>query len=376
MPAVAFVTDAPDTITLSGGVARSRVQIAKTGRFVDPRYGKFQITRQHFDVWQRNFNALSKADGRLGVPIDVDHSPEKKGETEAAGWVVDLDRLGSDGKTQTPDELWAVVEWNSLGQELVGDRRYAYLSPSYQHDFKDEQGHSHGTHIVGVGLTNRPFLTMATVSLSAHLAVEDVESYSHRQMTPLLDTLREKFSLAADADEATVLTAVLAAKDKSEAPAPSNSTPGDVNLSTLAADQGMVVLSAADHLTLATQAAAGAAAAQELKVNKFDTAWNTAVSDGKVLPAMKDVFLASYNADADTTLSKLAELPKVLSTVPAGHTGDPEATTVDSKTLSEAKAEDWGVDDDRAALHAKALSIAAEKNIDYGEAIYLAAAGV
>lgn len=373
MTPVAFIADTPDTITLSGGVARSRVQIAKTGKFKDPRYGSFSITTANFDAWERNFRELSKADGRLGLPVDVDHAPEKKGETEAAGWVIELDRLGKDGKTSTPNELWATVEWNTLGQELVGDRRYVYLSPSYQHDFKDEQGRSHGTALVGVALTNRPFLTMATVSLSVALAVEEVESYSHRQMPELIDTLRETLGLSADADEATVLSTVAAVKQKSETPAPPH-TPGDVNLDSLAASQGKVVLSAADHLKLAADAAAGAAAAQELKTSKFDNAFTLAVSDGRVLPAMKDIFLASYNADSDATLAKLAELPKVLSTVPAGHTGDGEgeAQMVDSTTLSEAKAEDWAVDSDRAALHAKALSIATEQNIDYGEAIHLA----
>src|SRR3954464_6650569 len=104
----------------------SRVQIAKTGSFVDPRYGKFKITREHFSKWIGNFQTLDSPEkGRMGLPVDVDHSPEKQGTTEAAGWVKSLDTLGADGKTATANELWATVEWNTLGQELIRDKRYA-----------------------------------------------------------------------------------------------------------------------------------------------------------------------------------------------------------------------------------------------------------
>lgn len=368
MPSVAFLTDAPDTLTLASGTATSRVQIAKTGNFEDPRYGKFAITTKDFDKWEANFASLSKADDRAGLPVDLDHSPEKLGNTEAVGWVTKLDR-------PVPNELWATVEWNTLGQELVKDRRYRYLSPSYQHDFADETGRKHGTALVGVALTNRPFLTMATISLSRGdtFAVEvEPDADSLPQMPTLIESIRTALSLSDDADEATVLSTVTeVAKRPVTDP---NATPGDVSLSALAQKQGMVVLSAADHLKLAADAAAGATAAKELRQSKFEIAFKDAVKNGQVLPAMESAFQLSYNADPDATVKTLSELPKSVNMNGNGYTGDlsKDKPNIDAKTLAAANAENWDVDDERAALDSRASELASEHKIDYMAALDMA----
>ena len=51
------------------------MQIAKTGRFSDPRYGKFSITAKEFAKWIENFEVLHRSNGREGLPMDVDHLP-------------------------------------------------------------------------------------------------------------------------------------------------------------------------------------------------------------------------------------------------------------------------------------------------------------
>jgi hypothetical protein len=57
MPALLVLADAPESFTLSQDKATSWVQIAKTGKFSDPRYGKFSITEGDFDKWIRNFDS-------------------------------------------------------------------------------------------------------------------------------------------------------------------------------------------------------------------------------------------------------------------------------------------------------------------------------
>lgn len=151
-----FLYDAP--VTLAADADTSWIQIAKVGTFKDPRYGVFSITLSDFAKWIKNFSEFSLAEGHLGLPVDVDHSPEKKGDTEAVGWVKELEKRA--------DELWGQVQWNSLGKELIADKRYAYISPSYSDNYQDEQGRKHGAALLGVALTNRPFLQMATVNLS------------------------------------------------------------------------------------------------------------------------------------------------------------------------------------------------------------------
>lgn len=372
----------PDALTVldaKPGVAVSRVQIAKTGSFKDPRYGKFKITRADFARWLSNFETLHKAPGRLGLPIDVDHSPEKFGKTEAAGWVTNLDTMGQDGKTSTPDELWATAEWNSLGQAMIADRRYAYLSPSYQHDYKDEQGKSHGTAMVGIGLTNRPFLTMATVTLSRALdavaaaaeEVADTTPDSPGSMPDFIAQIREALGLDESTDDATVLAKAreLAAAGAAPPPAATEKT-----LAQLAAESGSVVLSAADHASLTQNALAGAAAAKQLHEQRFEVAFDKALEDpsgARVTPAMKDNLKALYDKAPDLTLSTIEAMPVMVQTSAAGATGARSAADDPALQLD---AGGFDVDEDRVELHNKTLAIAAQKGIDYADALQLAAA--
>jgi phage I-like protein len=372
MPNVLFIADAPDTILAAGEKKTSRAQLAKTGKFSDPRYGKFAITREQFQTWIKNFNALHRSDGREGLPVDVDHGPEKKGDTEAAGWVTSLDTMGKDGSTPTPDELWGTVEWNSLGVELVSDRRYVYLSPSYQHNFQDETGKTHGTALVGIGLTNRPFLTMATVSLSRHaLAAEHVapESDSSPTMPELSTNILTKLGLGADADEAQVLSAI-------EGLAKAPESKEDVSLDALAKAEGKVVLSAAESAKLLADAAAGRQALDALTSQRFETAFDKALSAGRAIPAQKDTYLKLYEADADATLSALDTAPVVLNMEPSGSGHQPDEGGVDLSTYRR-EAEGNQIDTDRARLAQKADQLLAENpTMSYDEAIMAASGSV
>lgn len=383
---VATLADAPDTILLSSGTPRSRVQVAKTGRFEDPRYGKFSITLQDFDQWERNFIALHLSDGREGMPVDVDHSPETRGDTEAAGWVKKLDRMGDDGRTPTPNELWATVEWNSLGEQLLKDKRYAYLSPSYNAQYKDEHGKQWGNVMAGIALTNRPFLRMATVSLSRAGTAEWV-SDSPRQMPELNKELllalgvpedKVQTILTAD-DQAAALSAATAAKPSPEAKPPVEKAPeprleGGKTLAQYAKESGMVLMSGSDVAKLAADAASGAAAAAELHTGKFESAFTLAVKDGKVLPAAKSTFELAYSADATATLKALSDLPKVVHTTLRGGTGDPMSPVMSRELHEDIAGENFTApDDERVQLHERTLAMVAEKNIPYDEAMFIVA---
>lgn len=363
---VAFIIDAP--VLLSEGGTTSRVQIAKTGTFKDERYGKFAITRADFAKWLSNFERVSVADDRAGLPVDVDHSPEKQGTTEAAGWITALDTKGRDGKSPTPDELWAEVEWNSLGEQLIKDKRYRYLSPSYLHDKKDETGKSLGTMLVGVGMTNRPFLTMATVSLSeAPLLAEQVTEEPAPEPTPdsrtsmaLSTAALQRLSLAEGATDEQIDAAIAALE-----------TPPEKTLDQLAGEAGKVVLSADEFTSLKTGAAAGQAASDTLKAMTFSTAWDKALGDPKgprVSPAQKENFEALYKVDAETTLKMLSELPAIAHGEVKGSGG---GTAPGAAQLSSGGPEE--VDEENGAIHIRAQAILAEGTTkDYVEAVLLA----
>lgn len=362
---VMFVAPIGEMAFAEGNTLTQEIELAKTGTFKDPRYGKFAITKAHFQKWIANFKELSIADGRLGIPIDIDHSPMKKGETKAAGWVKSLRVVG--------DRLLGTVEWNELGSELVKDRQYAYISPEYAHDYKDEGGEAHGTMLVGAALTNRPFLRMATVSLSddpieftiaasAAVEVEDEPSSDTHDHMPLIDDIKLKLGLAADADDASVLQAI--------------TTPAEQKtLDAMAKDEGKVVLDAEAFGKLTADATAGADAAKSLAEMRFDTAWTTALDAGKVVPAQKDAFKEQYDALPDSTLTILDALQPAVNVKPRGTTtggsGSGEGPQVAEHVLSEAG--DNPVDPMRAAIATRADAILLEKpSLSYFDAVTLA----
>lgn len=356
MTSIAFIADAPEEVTLSDETARSQVQIAKTGRFKDPRYGSFSITKQDFSKWIANFMELSKQGDRLGLPVDVDHSPEKNGNTEAAGWITALNIKG--------EELWASVEWNSLGKQLITDRRYAYLSPTYHHDYKDEQGRSHGTALVGVALTNRPFLSMATVSLSStNFVVAAQESYTQEVEMPELKNIAIALSLPEDSDESAVVTAIKTLGQRPEKP---------VSLETQAASEGKMVLSVADHATLVSNAEAGANAAKTLAEMQFENAFDKALSKGAVVPAQKDDLADLYGKAPDATLKMLQGLQPVVNTVPEGSgSGAGDEISLNGYRKD---ADGYVLDEDSAKLDAEAQKILSDdSSLSYADAVDKAA---
>lgn len=357
MTSVVFIQDAPEEITLSGDTARSAVQIAKVGRFKDPRYGSFAITLADFSKWIANFMQLSKKDGRLGLPVDIDHSPERSGNTEAAGWITGLSIKGN--------ELWASVEWNTLGKSLIEDRRYAYISPTYQHDYKDERGVSHGTALVGVALTNRPFLSMATVSLARNdFIVSTEESYTQELDMPELKNIAIALSLPEDSDESTVVTAIKSLS------AVTPETP--VSLEAQAATAGKVLLSVSDHATLVANSQAGADAAKSLAKMTFDAAFDKAVEKGAALPAQKETFSTLYEKAPDVTLSMIEGLQPIVNTgAPVGSGGSDGDVSLNGYHKD---ADGYQLDEDSAKLDTEAQKIlAGDSNLTYADAVNMAA---
>lgn len=129
-------------VSLAEGRESSWVTVTRTGGFSDPRYGKFDITRELLEQMVRNFDA-----GVYGqkVFIDVAHKPQDG----AAGEVL---KLAVEG-----DRLRALVRWTEFGREAVQKRGFAYLSAEYHENWKDnEKGEPHGCVLLGAGLVTRP----------------------------------------------------------------------------------------------------------------------------------------------------------------------------------------------------------------------------
>lgn len=131
-------------VNLEEGRTTSWVTVTRTGKFSDPRYGQFEISREMLLSMVRNFDARTYGQD---IFIDVSHRPTDG----AAGKVVKL--------TVEGDRLRALVEWTPFGVEAIKVKGFAYLSAEFHENWQDnEAGNTHGCVLLGAGLTVRPVI--------------------------------------------------------------------------------------------------------------------------------------------------------------------------------------------------------------------------
>jgi hypothetical protein len=124
-----------------------RIPIARLGSYSDKRYGSFKISDENFANWDRNLGRLPGAK----VLVDVDHRADRSPrDTSAAGWVTSLERDG--------DIIFGRFEPTPLGEKLIREKRYAFTSAVFG-PHVDEHGQTTPDTLVGISLTNKPFIT-------------------------------------------------------------------------------------------------------------------------------------------------------------------------------------------------------------------------
>jgi hypothetical protein len=219
---------------------------------------------------------------------------------------------------------------------------------------------------------------MATVSLSLALEAQaagaeylgeatDTDeregSDSPERMADLAN-IAKQLGLAEDADEATVLAKLTELQTP-----PAKEATETKTLDQLAADEGKVVLSADDVRTLTADAAAGKAASEQLRVQRFEETFDKALDEGRATPAMKEGLRKLYDLDATVTLAQIEAQQVMVNVDPAGSRGGD--ATIDPVSAREAREMGDGVvlDKEAAALHTKTLAVARERNIPYPDAL-------
>jgi len=199
-------------VSLQDGRKRSVATVTRTGRFRDPRYGEFEITREMLLSMVRNFEQ-----GTYGqdVFVDVSHRPEDGAAAKVTALSVEGERLR------------ATLEWTPYGVEAVRDRGYQYLSAEYVPNFTDnESGQAHGPLLLGAGLTLRPAIKrLDPVQLSeqsddgpvlVHPAlVKELQEEARKTMNKHAEALRKALS-EMDLDEASVNGLVSAYQQSAE----------------------------------------------------------------------------------------------------------------------------------------------------------------
>lgn len=158
-------------VHLEAGKTSSWVTVTRTGKFSDPRYGQFEITKAMLLSMVANFD--SHAYGQ-DIFIDVSHRPDNG----AAGKVV---KLAVEG-----DRLRALVEWTPYGVDVIKSKGYQYLSAEFHENWQDnEAGQKHGCVLLGAGLTLRPVIKRLDPVLLSE-ASGDTPTYLHPELQSTL----------------------------------------------------------------------------------------------------------------------------------------------------------------------------------------------
>lgn len=298
-----------------------RVQLLKSGSFYDPRYGKFDITKQMLLAMVNNWKSNIR---KVDLSIDYAHENEK----EAAGWMTDV-YLSDDG-----EELWAKVKWTVDGAKMLADRKYRYLSAEFHPDYQDnETQKKHGPTLLGAGLTNRPVIKGMTpaVELSEGDKMKTVE-----ELTKLVE------------DQAATIKKLSDSVDEMKKKAPISQPAGDNNAAGGGADNGdddgdgdddspagqikKLKKNLADlqgkHDEMAKKYADQEAEMAEMKKSKAmaekESKFSKMLSEGKAVAAQKEAFLSG-------DMEKFMELAQPVKFSEMGHGRDAGASVMDEK---------------------------------------------
>lgn len=132
---------------------------------IDEEY-EMAFSELQFDQMIKNFR--EKTLGR-DVPVNLDHPRRRLANTEAFGWVTDIDKKKDGDITR----LFATIRWNKMGQEMIASGAYRYTSIGA---FLNYTSHQDGKTGMGmtlfeISLTNDPaFLALPAITESGGVA--------------------------------------------------------------------------------------------------------------------------------------------------------------------------------------------------------------
>ena len=184
------------------------IQAMPLGKYMHPMHGVIDITPERVARFADNVNK-----GVRGQALDIDYD-HKQHNGKAAGWVQKAEAR--------PDGLWILVEWVKEAWDDIKSGAYRYFSPEFVDEWVHPASQSKFNDVLfGGGITNRPFLKgILPINLSEILAESESETnesnlmFTEEQRAALL----AKLGLAEDADDLTILMALITASTNAEQP--------------------------------------------------------------------------------------------------------------------------------------------------------------
>ena len=175
------------------------IQAMPLGKYMHPMHGVIDITPERVARFADNVN-----NGVRGQALDIDYD-HKQHNGKAAGWVQKAEAR--------PDGLWILVEWVKEAWDDIKSGAYRYFSPEFVDEWVHPASQSKFNDVLfGGGITNRPFLKgILPINLSEIIAESETNEgnlmFTDEQRAALL----AKFGLAEDADDQTILMALITA---------------------------------------------------------------------------------------------------------------------------------------------------------------------
>jgi hypothetical protein len=179
----------------------SEIQLLKMGEWNHPMYGPIKVTSDVFDEFIKNFKKDLRAHSSIiGLPVDEEHHSAGG----AVGWIKKLINKGSEG-------LFATVEWNSKGRQMIKDAVYRFFSPEFYFQYEDPESRKvYNNVLVGGALTNRPYFK----GLNPVVLSEDIIINNKNNNNMLLSEIIKKNLADLSDDEKSFVTSHFAELDE------------------------------------------------------------------------------------------------------------------------------------------------------------------
>ena len=316
------------------------IQILKTGSFDFD----LKITSEDLAEMVTNFN-----DDVLGKQpfIDIDHYRENS--------------LGEITKLYTKNnntQLWAVVNWNADGEENFQKRKYRYFSADFFTRYvHNETNKAYKNVLRGAAVTNDPRLKNMTALFSDKINNNGNKKMSKNENETDFEGLRKQVRALSDADEKLRLFFDLLGKELkienlaeveksiNEVQKLSDSKKAQSEL--LTNKDAQVQKLSADLDKLKT----------EVKQGNIELQFTKLLSENKIRPADKDLFIKTANLDMGLALEHFSEVKF--------------KTSGQGKATEEGEGENLSEDDQEVRLDKSIRKLSETENISYGEATNL-----
>lgn len=343
-----------------GPESLGRIQLLPAGEFAarDGRPGKGRTWRLTDAQGAALAADLNRVASQTPIVIDYEHhtlTAQQSGHKAiAAGWMQRFEWL--DGKG-----LFADVEWTPAAKGHIDVGEYRYISPVIAFDAAGNV-----TGLALAALVNYPALVGMDAAMAAALSAFTPPNEQESTVT-LLAALIAGLGLKAEATEAEAIAAVAALQAQVKAP-PAVPTALSAALKladgadmTAACSAVTALVATSDSATTTIAALQGQLAALQAKGvgDEVQTLVNTALTEGKLMPAQKDWAINLGRTNVEALKGFLATAPKLA----AGSTqtqGDPSKGG-DTAALSATQLEvfaSFGINADAAKKHLQAQAAA------------------